>query len=496
MKDNIRQSRLNWRAVVAVVAMLSPFCSFGQLRIDWQYCYGVEGQDYATSILPTENGVLVFGTVHHPLNPGMVSCEVENNWRTPWLIRIDNQGGLLDQQCWQSFVTSESISIRKAKTEDNEYYMNTHEFGEVTIHKIDDGLNEIWNRRIGYFGTDMLPTDDGGVLLGNSFGHLGKEYYDGEDSLLKLDRNGNPEWRISIDMKVKEIAQAKDGGFFVGGYIWDSDEHFLLKITQDGQLEWSRTYDVTPVLIQELEDGLILASSTSFAGEGAHGNSDIWLARTDEVGNVLWSHFYGGSQADAITSFCPNSNDGFTVFGYSSSNDGDVQSNGNEYHVSNLWIFHVDASGNLVWERSIGSPSYHEYIYSVAKTGEYKYVIAANMFWEETPSGDVNCSNSAEIPNSGTNYWVLHVTDTINSADISEQLSQIGAHIFPNPTKDNVHIQGIEPLEVLVYDAHGQCIKDLHDTNEIPLGDLPKGMYLIKAVLADGKVYSDKVVKE
>ena len=59
-----------------------------------------------------------------------------------------------------------------------------------------------------------------------------------------------------------------------------------------------------------------------------------------------------------------------------------------------------------------------------------------------------------------------------------------------------VHIKGIEPVEVMVYDAIGQCVKTFHDTIEIPLGDLPKGMYLINAVLADGKVYSDKVVKE
>jgi hypothetical protein len=225
MKDNIRQSRLNWRVVVAVVALLSPFPSFAQLRIDWQYCYGVEGSDYATSVLPTENGILVFGTVSRPQNPGMVSCELENHKDTPWLIRIDSQGKILEQQCWQRYHPNESIKIKKAKTGDNEYYMNTHEYGEVTIRKIDDGLNEIWSRKIGYFGTDMVPTDDGGVILGNSYGMLDKEY--GEDSLLKLDCNGNAEWRISIGMEVKEIAQTKDGGFLVGGYIWDSNESQL-----------------------------------------------------------------------------------------------------------------------------------------------------------------------------------------------------------------------------------------------------------------------------
>ena len=495
MKNNINHSRLSWKSVVAIFIMLFPCFSFAQVRIDWQYCYGAEGIDYATSVLPTENGILVFGTVSRPQNPGMVSCELENNRDTPWLIRIDSQGEILEQQCWQRNHPNNSIRIKKAKTGDNEYYMNTHEYGEVTIRKIDDGLNEIWSRKIGYFGTDMVPTDDGGVILGNSYGMLDKEY--GEDSLLKLDCNGNAEWRISIGMEVKEIAQTMDGGFLVGGYNWNSNESHLLKLTPDGELEWSRIYDVTPTWIRELEDGFMLANSTYFAGEGAHGKTDIWLARTDEVGNILWSHFYGGSSFDAPSAIFPNTNGGFTVFGYTYSIDGDVQSNSDgSGSESDLWIFHVDGTGQLLWERSIGTPLYNEYVYGVAKTGEYKYVIAANMFWEETPSGDVNCPNSTEIPNSGTNYWVLHVTDTINSAGVHEPLAPIAVQMYPNPTKGVLYIQGIEPVEVMVYDALGQRVKSFHSTNEIPLGDLPKGLYVIKAVAESGKVYIDKVMKE
>lgn len=485
MKNNINHSKLNWGMTLAVMAMLFPCLSFAQVRIDWQYCYGAEGSDYATSVLPTENGILVLGTVSHPQNPGMVSCELENDKDTPWLIRIDDQGEILEQQCWQRYNRNNSIRIKKAKTGDNEYYMNTHEYGEVTVRKIDDGLNEIWSREIGYFGTDMVPTDDGGVILGNSYGVLDKEY--GEDSLLKLDSNGNVEWRISIGMEVKEIAQTKDGGFLVGGYIWGLGESHLLKLTPDGALEWSRTYDVTPCLIRELEDGLVLANSTYFAGEGAHGQTDIWLARTDEVGNILWSHYYGGSSFDAPSAVFPNTNGGFTVFGYTSSIDGDVQSNsdgsGSEF---DLWIFQVDGSGQLLWERSIGTPLYNEYVYGVAKTGEYKYVIAANMFWEETPSGDVNCPNSTEIPNSGTNYWVLHVTDTINSAGVPESSSPIEVQVFPNPAKGTVYIQGMEPVEVLVYDAIGKLVRTIQNTNEIDVGDLPKGLYVLRITDVEG----------
>ena len=35
-----------------IIALLSPVFSFAQLRIDWQYCYGGEGNDNGQCILP------------------------------------------------------------------------------------------------------------------------------------------------------------------------------------------------------------------------------------------------------------------------------------------------------------------------------------------------------------------------------------------------------------------------------------------------------------
>lgn len=248
----------------------------------------------------------------------------------------------------------------------------------------------------------------------------------------------------------------------------------------------------------ELEDGFLLAGNVGPDGPNAHGEFDILLSRIDEAGNILWQRSCGGSSNDLLSNVFANANRGFTVFGYTNSNDGDLHNRaGNDYDI---WVFHIEASGELMWERSIGSPTNHEWIEnkypSVKRTGEYKYAMAGTMCWEETPSGDVNCSNSAEIPNSGQNYWVLHVTDTINSTGIPEPLSPTGIQMYPNPTYGRVTLQGIEPVEVQVFDALGQWVKSFYNTNEILLGDLPKGMYLIKAVLEDGKTFTDKVVKE
>ena len=367
--------------------------------------------------------------------------------------------------------------------------MNAHEYGLFSLIKTDDGFNEIWKREIGYFGADIEPTTDGGVVMGCSYGHWGKD--DNEyDSIIKLDSQGNTEWRISIgNLMVKSIIQSNDGGFFVSASTLDaSGEGFLLKLLQDGQIEWSRPYNPRPSIILELEDGFLLACGSTQEG----GDSDIFLYRTDMDGNILWSHSYGGSSNESVCSVFANPNGGFTVFGNTLSNDGDVQSNADAiYPMVHIWIFHVNGSGELVWEQTFGTPNYDVGVSSVIQNGSYQYILAGNMVWEETSAGNVNCSNSTEIPNSGTNFWVLQVTDTINSTGLPEPLSQANAQIYPNPTNDFLYIQGIDPVEVQVLNAKGQWVKTFENTHEIFVGDLPKGLYLIKAFLEDGKCFTD-----
>ena len=70
------------------------------------------------------------------------------------------------------------------------------------------------------------------------------------------------------------------------------------------------------------------------------------------------------------------------------------------------------------------------------------------------------------------------------------------AKLHPNPTTGFVHIEGVECAEVQVYDAFGKQLKTIQNNNEVSLVGLPQGVYLLRVTLKDGKVFSDKVVKE
>ena len=68
--------------------------------------------------------------------------------------------------------------------------------------------------------------------------------------------------------------------------------------------------------------------------------------------------------------------------------------------------------------------------------------------------------------------------------------------IHPNPTTGLVFIEDEKPSEVQVFNALGQLVKTVQNTNEVSLEGLPQGVYLLRVTSKGGKVFSDKVVKE
>ena len=77
---------------------------------------------------------------------------------------------------------------------------------------------------------------------------------------------------------------------------------------------------------------------------------------------------------------------------------------------------------------------------------------------------------------------------------VEENALQI--YVYPNPAKDRVVIEGIEAAEVNVYNALGQVVKTVRGTNEIDLSGLVDGVYLLRIMDAEGKVYTNKITKQ
>ncbi|PKP28525.1 MAG: hypothetical protein CVU02_00665, partial [Bacteroidetes bacterium HGW-Bacteroidetes-19] len=70
--------------------------------------------------------------------------------------------------------------------------------------------------------------------------------------------------------------------------------------------------------------------------------------------------------------------------------------------------------------------------------------------------------------------------------------------IFPNPAQDEILISGVIPESVIVYDVLGKMVVTKFDaeTNKINIKHLPDGLYILKIISNDAKMYTDKIIKQ
>lgn len=110
-----------------------------------------------------------------------------------------------------------------------------------------------------------------------------------------------------------------------------------------------------------LPDGnfLLLGASQSSNGDiaGNHGPAptyDICLIKSDPAGNVLWKKSYGGIWEEDAAKILPTADGGFIFVGSSASNDGDVSGHHGNASIGDVWVVKLDASGNIMWQKSYG----------------------------------------------------------------------------------------------------------------------------------------------
>ncbi len=124
-------------------------------------------------------------------------------------------------------------------------------------------------------------------------------------------------------------------------------DFYLLKINMAGDTLWCKTYGGADTeygrdIKQTDDDGYIIVGSTQSYGLGG---SDIYLIRTDSYGNKLWDKTYGGVTNDEGWSVEITSDDGFIICG-------NTDSYGAGY--SDLYLIKTDSLGNTVWTRTFG----------------------------------------------------------------------------------------------------------------------------------------------
>jgi len=202
-------------------------------------------------------------------------------------------------------------------------------------------------------GTSVVTTFDGGYMMVGSTGSFGLGNSD--IYAVKVDSNGTYEWSKSfggpnsdIGMSVK---QTVDSGYIITGYTNSLGaggyDVYVIKTDSIGDSLWTRTFgggdwDLGYDVVQTMDGGYAIAGETYSYGSGYN---DMYLIRLDPMGDSLWTRTYGGNQTDYARTLTETADTGFIVAGATYTFDLDS---------GDAFVLKTNSVGDTVWTASYG----------------------------------------------------------------------------------------------------------------------------------------------
>jgi hypothetical protein len=162
------------------------------------------------------------------------------------------------------------------------------------------------------------------------------------------------------------VQQTSDGGYIISGVCTMDQDIWLLKTDASGDSLWSKTYgdwsyEVGHSVQQTTDGGYVVIGHTYRANR----DYDVWLLKTDALGDTLWTKTFGGDGVDNGHSVRQTIDGGYIITGvtYPGSEDGDV------------YLVKTNALGDTIWTTTFGGNE-GDWGNSVQQTADGGYIIA------------------------------------------------------------------------------------------------------------------------
>ncbi|MBI3500659.1 MAG: T9SS type A sorting domain-containing protein [Bacteroidetes bacterium] len=260
----------------------------------------------------------------------------------------------------------------------------TESFGEgnfdiYLVKATSDGVMQ-WSKTFGSTNNDraysVQQTNDSGYIIAgytNGFGLGNDDVY-----LLKISSNGTLQWSKTFGGQGNDIAsfvqQTNDGGYILTGFTNSFGAKvpniYLIKTYSDGTMQWSKTYGGTVSSsegnsVQQTNDGgFIITGYTSSFGAGS---VDVYLVKTASDGTLQWTKTFGGTGDDYGYSGRQTIDGGYIITGETYITGGGI---------SDMYLIKTDSNGSLQWTKIFGGSSNDEGGYAVEETNDGGFIIA------------------------------------------------------------------------------------------------------------------------
>jgi hypothetical protein len=186
---------------------------------------------------------------------------------------------------------------------------------------------------------------------------------------MKLDSLGDTLWtrRYSSYGVLYSIGQTQDSGLAATGTSGSPAGLLVMKTDKDGTTRWSRTYslgtryDYGHSIRPAADHGYIVVGECIDSDD-----ADLWLVKTDSMGDTLWTRRYGGSDYDCGYSVVETPDHGYLAVGTTYSFGA-----GN----ADIWLLKTDSFGDTLWSATLGDTA-ADNAYCIEKTPDANYIIA------------------------------------------------------------------------------------------------------------------------
>ena len=308
----------------------------------WEKTFGGPQWESGSSIQQTaDGGYIIVGST----GPRIISSETNTD---VYLIKTDVHG----VEEWSKTFGGSGLDMGSScqQTTDGGYIIagttkSIGAYSDVYLIKTNALGEEEWSKTFGGSSSDMgsscQQTNDGGYIITGSTRYEANDYV----YLIKTDSQGEEEWSKTLGGSWwdygSSVKQTTDGGYIITGETFGSfiDEKGcydvyqipLIKTDSQGVEEWSKTFAIddcswnTGYTVQQTDDGgyVIIGGTGSFEA----GNDDVYLIKTNALGEEEWSKTFGGSSSDMGKSGQQTTDGGYIIAGttqYLGTENGDV----------------------------------------------------------------------------------------------------------------------------------------------------------------------------
>ena len=239
-----------------------------------------------------------------------------------------------------------------------------------------------WEKTFGNISDDeaydiVVTNDKGYAFTGYTFSPSG---FSADIYLTRTDEHGNIFWSTNIGGSSYDqgnsLKQTTDGGFIIGGYSRSfgnilGDQMYLVKTNENGEELWTKAYggnqeDRGEEVIQTSDGGYLLIGATKSYGSGSN---DIYLVKTDENGEQEWASTYGGLESDKGQSIIEVDGEGYVFTGSS-------------YNVANntadIVLTKINYGGDVIWSKYFGENQF-DVGFALQQTSDGGFIIAASI---------------------------------------------------------------------------------------------------------------------